>query len=73
MKKLAILAVIGMGFAGFLGQAQQTLQTPFRFVALGDMPYATPADYPKFEKLITKINANNPAFRSCLNASRTRV
>lgn len=36
---------------------------PFKFVALGDMPYGPPAEvYPPFEALIDKINARGPAF-----------
>lgn len=35
---------------------------PFRFVALGDMPYRLPDDYAAFERLITRINATSPAF-----------
>lgn len=35
---------------------------PFRFVALGDMPYRLPDDYAAFERLIARINATTPAF-----------
>lgn len=34
----------------------------FAFVALGDMPYKLPDDYPRFEALIGKVNALKPAF-----------
>jgi hypothetical protein len=34
----------------------------FDFVALGDMPYKLPDDYPRFEALIGRINALKPAF-----------
>ncbi len=34
----------------------------FEFVALGDMPYAIPGDYERFERLIGAINASAPAF-----------
>lgn len=37
-------------------------QGKFEFVALGDMPYRIPDDYPKFDRLITAINAAKPAF-----------
>jgi hypothetical protein len=35
---------------------------PFSFVALGDMPYTLPADYPRYERLIEAINTLNPSF-----------
>ena len=34
----------------------------FRFVALGDMPYSIPDDYPRYERLISAINKINPSF-----------
>lgn len=34
----------------------------FRFIALGDMPYSQPADFPRFERLIKSINSLKPAF-----------
>lgn len=34
----------------------------FKFVALGDMPYNIPNDYPRYERLIQYINSLNPAF-----------
>lgn len=34
----------------------------FEFVAIGDMPYTIPADYPRFERLIDRINALAPTF-----------
>jgi len=34
----------------------------FKFVALGDMPYNIPSDYPRYERLIQNINSINPAF-----------
>lgn len=34
----------------------------FSFVALGDMPYAVPADYAKFDRLIAAVNAMKPVF-----------
>jgi hypothetical protein len=39
-----------------------TLDAPFEFVALGDMPYRLPQDFPKFDRLIEVINATKPAF-----------
>jgi len=35
---------------------------PFRFVALGDMPYNIPDDYVRYERLIRDINKINPSF-----------
>ncbi len=61
MKKL-IGAALVIAATGFLVSAQQTPQDAFKFVALGDMPYALPADYPKFEKLIGMINQAKPEF-----------
>ena len=40
----------------------QTANAPFEFVALGDMPYRTPQDFPRFDKLIETINGAKPAF-----------
>ncbi|WP_376097348.1 hypothetical protein ACE7GA_06550 [Roseomonas sp. CCTCC AB2023176] len=34
----------------------------FEFVALGDMPYNVPADHPRYDRLIDRINAVNPVF-----------
>jgi hypothetical protein len=62
MKKVLTLISIGLVSAGVLVSAQQTPQDAFKFIALGDMPYALPADYPKFEKLIGMINTSAPAF-----------
>lgn len=56
----------------------------FEFVALGDMPYRTPEDIPRFDKLIAKINELKPAFSihvgdiksgstSCADAELQRV
>ncbi|WP_416899642.1 MAG: metallophosphoesterase [Minwuia sp.] len=35
---------------------------PFRFVAMGDLPYNLPGDYEKFDRLIGRINDRQPAF-----------
>jgi hypothetical protein len=42
--------------------AQAPRGASFEFVALGDMPYSLPADYPRYEALIEAINARAPAF-----------
>jgi hypothetical protein len=57
--------VIGVLAAGLCGaQAAETVggDSAFSFVALGDMPYALPADYARFDRLIAAINALKPAF-----------
>jgi hypothetical protein len=43
-------------------RAQAPAMEPFEFVALGDMPYKTPQDFPKFDRLIEAINVLKPAF-----------
>ncbi len=35
---------------------------PFNFMAMGDLPYKIPDDYPRFERLIIAVNAAKPAF-----------
>jgi hypothetical protein len=52
------LAALALALALSTGAQAQ----PFSFVALGDMPYTLPADYPRFERLIDAINAERPAF-----------
>ena len=42
--------------------AQTKKNDNFYFTAFGDMPYFLPDDYAKFENVIKKINAENPAF-----------
>lgn len=53
MKKLLLLALCLAGSA---------VAAPFKFVALGDMPYKLPDDYARFESLIGTVNSLNPAF-----------
>ncbi|MBU3594959.1 hypothetical protein ICN10_00915 [Polynucleobacter sp. 86C-FISCH] len=43
---------------GVLAQSSE----PFRFIALGDMPYKLPEDYVRYERLISEINKKNPSF-----------
>ncbi|MFZ4062208.1 MAG: hypothetical protein ACOYK2_02960 [Polynucleobacter sp.] len=38
------------------------LAAPFNFIALGDMPYNQANDFPRFERLISRMNSENPAF-----------
>jgi len=35
---------------------------PFKFIALGDMPYNVPDDYIRYERLISEINHQKPSF-----------
>jgi len=51
MTKKTLLLAAFLGFA-----ASPVLAQPFEFVALGDMPYNLPGDYPKYERLIDTIN-----------------
>jgi hypothetical protein len=39
-----------------------SLAQSVKFIALGDMPYSQPADFPRFERLITSINKSKPDF-----------
>ncbi len=55
---LVCLAAMSIGTSTL---AQQTT-APFEFVALGDMPYRTPQDFPRFDRLIEAINTAKPAF-----------
>jgi hypothetical protein len=36
--------------------------SPFKFIALGGMPYNIPDDYARYERLIAAINRSNPSF-----------
>lgn len=54
MKKLLLTAAFALASAAFAA--------PFKFVALGDMPYKLPDDYARFEALIGEVNKLNPAF-----------
>ncbi len=52
------LAVSALGATAFTQQSNDA----FKFVAIGDTPYSLPADYPRFERLISSINAAKPSF-----------
>ena len=54
MRKLLLTAALTL-----LGTAAAA---PFKFVALGDMPYKLPDDYARFEALIGEVNRLQPAF-----------
>ena len=45
-------------------RAEQPIGGPasFSFVAMGDMPYHVPEDWPRFDRLIAAVNAMQPAF-----------
>lgn len=68
---LAALGLIGAlagGVVSALAQQQPAAPAapptfePFTFVAIGDMPYRVPQDFPRFDRLIVSINAAKPAF-----------
>ena len=49
-------------FAIALSCAGAALAQPFKFIALGDMPYKIPDDFIRYERLISEINKTNPSF-----------
>ncbi|MDV6375767.1 hypothetical protein [Deinococcus arenicola] len=55
----ATLALASSVAAALLASASAA---PFKFMALGDMPYTLPADYARFEALIGTVNTLKPAF-----------
>jgi lambda repressor-like predicted transcriptional regulator len=59
--KLLRSILVGLLFTCSLGASAQSLES-FKFVALGDMPYSIPEDYPRYERLIAAINQTNPSF-----------
>ncbi len=61
MRRLAALALLAL-CALPVRAAEIGGPNAFAFVALGDMPYTVPQDYPRFEALIGRINALKPAF-----------
>lgn len=56
LRALALAALLAAPFAA-PAQAQR-----FDVVAIGDMPYNLPGDYARYDRLIERINALNPAF-----------
>ena len=54
---VGLVACMPVGHAQSLGGADV-----FSFVAMGDMPYRLPDDYPKVDRLISEINKLKPAF-----------
>lgn len=81
--RLALLVPVVLGLAMPAG-AGWAASEPFHFVAFGDMPYVTPADYARMANVVEAINATRPAFaihvgdlkgggRSCDDATFTRV
>lgn len=60
---VAALLVLALALAGpALAQVVPTGPNAFMFVAMGDMPYKLPDDYPKVDRLIAAINKARPAF-----------
>jgi hypothetical protein len=58
--RVAILAIVA--WAVLAASLAAKAAEPFSFIAIGDMPYGTTADYKPFERLIARINARKPAF-----------
>lgn len=67
MKSLLFVGLLGLlGASPAPKRPQPPRPAPaaaFSFVALGDMPYNLPADYPRFEHLIAAINQQQPTPR----------
>jgi hypothetical protein len=69
-RAVGLLAVAMAGFAAAVTVTPVHAQTPpvvagsepFEFIAYGDVPYRTPQDFPKFDRLIEAINGFKPAF-----------
>ncbi|NLH79932.1 MAG: hypothetical protein GX458_03680 [Phyllobacteriaceae bacterium] len=61
MRRLALLAALLAGVATPAAAFDVGSSKTFAFVALGDMPYKLPDDYPRFEKLIGEINTLKPS------------
>ena len=61
MRRLVLAAVLSLAAATSAAAVDIGGPRAFTFVALGDMPYKTPEDYPRFEALIAKVNALKPA------------
>lgn len=60
MKSLKVLFVL-LCIAHSLTLSAQSLE-PFKFIALGDVPYSIPDDYVRYERLIAEINNTKPSF-----------
>ncbi|WP_114638634.1 hypothetical protein [Polynucleobacter necessarius] len=54
--------ILGIGLIGSSFAACAQALEPFKFIALGDMPYNIPADYARYERLISEINQQKPSF-----------
>jgi hypothetical protein len=70
-KSLVAVGVLAMSLATARAQTSTTpagaelaasTTAAFEFVALGDMPYRTPQDFPRFDRLIDAINLVKPMF-----------
>lgn len=62
MRRLALAALLSLAAALPASAVEIGGPRAFAFVALGDMPYKTPDDYPRFEALIARVNAMKPDF-----------
>lgn len=61
MRRLVLAAALAVAAASPAAAVDVGGPHSFAFVALGDMPYKLPDDYPRFEALIARINALKPA------------
>jgi hypothetical protein len=61
MRRLVLAAVLAVAAASPAAAVDVGGPRSFAFVALGDMPYKLPDDYPRFEGLIARINALKPS------------
>lgn len=62
MKSIKIITLVFLLFHFFLINAQGGKNESFFFIAIGDMPYTLPQDYPRFENVIKTINEQKSAF-----------
>ena len=62
MRRLVLAAALSLAAAAPAAAFEVGGPRAFAFVALGDMPYKLPDDYPRFEALIARVNALKPAF-----------
>ncbi len=61
MRRLVLAAALAAAVTSPAAAVDVGGPRSFAFVALGDMPYKLPDDYPRFEALIARINALKPA------------
>lgn len=62
VKKSSTMQFSLLIFAAYFLYIGNASSQSFKFIALGDMPYSQPADFPRFERLIEAINIQKPDF-----------